>query len=73
MADSVTNTSRGWGDTIREYGNSIKDVTGATGPRGSTNKNPLGLVSTPSGARAGMATRSGPTPRKGTGNNPLGL
>ena len=70
---SVANTSRGWGDTVREYGNSIKDATGASGARATTKGNPLGLVSTGAGARATMASRSGPTSRKGTAGNPLGL
>ncbi|KAF2739164.1 hypothetical protein EJ04DRAFT_508888 [Polyplosphaeria fusca] len=70
---SVTNTSRGWGDTVREYGNSIKDATGATGARAGTNQNPLGLAGSKGGARATMASRPGSTPRKGTSNNPLGL
>ncbi|KAF2464064.1 uncharacterized protein BDR25DRAFT_346881 [Lindgomyces ingoldianus] len=70
---SVTNTTRGWGDTVREYGNSIKDVTGASGARAGTNKNPLGLASSKGGAKATMASRSGGTQRKGTAGNPLGL
>ncbi|CAI6278800.1 unnamed protein product [Periconia digitata] len=70
---SITNSSRTWGESIREYGNSIKDATGAGGARGVSSKNPLGLVSTPSGAKAIMGSTSGPTPRKGTGSNPLGL
>ncbi|KAF2266010.1 hypothetical protein CC78DRAFT_615317 [Lojkania enalia] len=71
--DSITNTSRGWGDAVREYGNSIKDATGASGPRAGTGRNPLGLASTGGGARATMKAKKGPTPRKGTANNPLGL
>ncbi|KAK3208758.1 hypothetical protein GRF29_77g1937824 [Pseudopithomyces chartarum] len=71
---SLANTSRGWGDAIREYGNSIKDVTGATGPRASSAKNPLGLSSTPQGAKALMGSRPGITGvSKGSGSNPLGL
>ncbi|ORX99887.1 hypothetical protein BCR34DRAFT_606469 [Clohesyomyces aquaticus] len=70
---SVTNTSRTWGDAVREYGNSIKDVTGASGPRAGTNKNPLGLSSTKGGAKATMASRPGVAPRKGNASNPLGL
>ncbi|KAF2649324.1 hypothetical protein K491DRAFT_721774 [Lophiostoma macrostomum CBS 122681] len=70
---SVTNSTRNWGDAVREYGNSIKDVTGATGARAGTNKNPLGLASSTGGAKATMASRPGRTPRKGTAGNPLGL
>ncbi|KAF1975848.1 hypothetical protein BU23DRAFT_457405 [Bimuria novae-zelandiae CBS 107.79] len=71
---SLANTSRGWGDAIREYGNSIKDVTGASGPRASSAKNPLGLSSTPQGAKAVMGSRPGISGvSKGSGSNPLGL
>ncbi|KAF2186955.1 hypothetical protein K469DRAFT_725594 [Zopfia rhizophila CBS 207.26] len=71
---SITNTSRGWGDAVRDYGNSIKDVAGASGARSGTAKNPLGMASSRSGARATMASRQGGgAPRKGTANNPLGL
>ncbi|PVI08214.1 hypothetical protein DM02DRAFT_608286 [Periconia macrospinosa] len=70
---SITNSSRTWGETVREYGNSIKDATGAGGPRGVSSTNPLGLASTASGAKAIMSSKPGPTPRKGTANNPLGL
>ncbi|KAL5113344.1 hypothetical protein ACEQ8H_008790 [Pleosporales sp. CAS-2024a] len=41
---SIVNTSRSWGDMVRDYGNSIKDVTGAPGRRAPTRTNPLGLA-----------------------------
>ena len=72
---SMANTSRTWGDAIREYGNSIKDATGAAGPRASSAKNPLGLSSTPGGAKAIMSARPGISggSSKGSASNPLGL
>lgn len=70
---SVTNTSAGWGDAVRNYGNYVKDATAANTPRASTNKNPLGLSGTKAGAKASLKSKPGPTPRKGTTNNPLGL
>jgi hypothetical protein len=60
---------------VREYGNSIKDVTGAAGSRATTKTNPLGLSTSGVGASAKMATRSGTggASRGGSASNPLGL
>jgi hypothetical protein len=64
---------------VREYGNSLKDITGAPGSRSSTNKNPLGLSTSGVGGMASMASRPG-VARVGGGKtgggsagNPLGL
>jgi hypothetical protein len=72
---SLANTSRTWGDAVREYGNSLKDVTGATGSRATTGGNPLGLSSTGGGAKAIMSSRPGQGSGKsgGSAGNPLGL
>lgn len=64
---------------VREYGNSLKDMTGATGSRSTTHKNPLGLSTSAAGGMASMASRpgvpglSGGSARTGTASNPLGL
>jgi hypothetical protein len=65
---------------VREYGNSLKDITGAPGSRSTTNKNPLGLSSSGVGGMASMANRPGvPGLSGGSGkgggsaSNPLGL
>ena len=61
---------------MREYGNSIKDVTGAAGSRATTKGNPLGLSTGVAGGAASMASRSGVTTstvKKGSASNPLGL
>ncbi|KAF2204634.1 hypothetical protein GQ43DRAFT_460618 [Delitschia confertaspora ATCC 74209] len=64
---SVTTSSRHLADGVREYGNYIKDTTGASGARSSTATNPLGLSSTKQGARLQAGhTYSAPS-------NPLGL
>lgn len=70
---SVTNSTRSWGDTVREYGNSIKDATGASGPRGSSASNPLGLAGGKEGAQARMNFKPGSLGKRGSGANPLGL
>jgi hypothetical protein len=73
---SLANTSRTWGDAVREYGNSLKDVTGASGSRATTKGNPLGLSSTGGGAKAIMSSRPGNTgtgKSGGSASNPLGL
>lgn len=75
-SDSIANTSRGWGDMVREYGNSIKDMTGADGSRATTKGNPLGLTTGAAGGAASMASRPGYTGgavKKGSASNPLGL
>lgn len=64
---------------VREYGNSLKDMTGAAGSRSTTHKNPLGLSGSTTGGAAAMASRpgvpgiSGGSTRSGTASNPLGL
>ena len=73
---SIANTSRSWGDLVREYGNSIKDMTGAAGNRATTKGNPLGLSTGAAGGAANMASRpgvTGSTVKKGSASNPLGL
>lgn len=75
-SDSIANTSRGWGDMVREYGNSLKDITGAAGSRATTKGNPLGLSSGIAGGAASMASRpgiTGSTVKKTSASNPLGL
>jgi hypothetical protein len=44
---------------VREYGNSIKDMTGAAGSRATTKGNPLGLSTGAAGGAASMASRPG--------------
>lgn len=76
MRDSIANTSRGWGDMVREYGNSLKDITGAAGSRATTKGNPLGLSTGIAGGAASMASRpgiTGSTVKKTSASNPLGL
>lgn len=68
---SIANTSRSWGDLVREYGNSLKDMTGAAGSRAPTKGNPLGLSTGGGGGAASTAVSS--TRGKGTASNPLGL
>lgn len=73
---SIANTSRSWGDMIREYGNSVKDMTGAAGTRATTKGNPLGLSTGGAGGAASMASRPGYSsskPKTGSASNPLGL
>lgn len=81
---SVTNTTRTWGDAVRNYGNYIKDVSGAQGSRAPTGQNPLGLSSTPTGAKASGVKKkitAGPTggykastgTNRQSASNPLGL
>jgi len=71
---SITNQSRGWGDSVREYGNGIKDATGASGPRSGTATNPLGIARNKESARLAQQAKKGSgSTTKGTANNPLGL
>ena len=44
--DSISNTTRGWGQGVSGYGHNIKDLAGASGPRKQTADNPLGLSGT---------------------------
>lgn len=71
---SIADSTRTWGDMVREYGNSLKDMTGAAGSRAPTKGNPLGL-STGGGAGgdASMASVGGGSRGRGTASNPLGL
>lgn len=77
MLNSIANTSRGWGDIVREYGNSLKDMTGAAGSRATTKGNPLGLSTGITGGASNMASRpgyaGGGAVKKGSASNPLGL
>lgn len=57
---------------VREYGNSVKDYTGAGGARATTKGNPLGLT-TGGGGGGGGVSSSGGRVGKGTASNPLGL
>jgi len=58
---------------IKQYGNSIKDVSKAQGPRASTAQNPLGLASTQAGAKAQWKYGGQKKQTQGTASNPLGL
>ncbi|QIW95747.1 hypothetical protein AMS68_001265 [Peltaster fructicola] len=69
---SITNATRGWGQGVAAYGNDIKDVVGAGGPRVATAANPLGIAGA-GGARATLGSTSKAPAKKGTGSNPLGL
>lgn len=77
-AVSIANTSRTWGDTVREYGNSLKDISGAQGTRAPTKGNPLGLSTSGAGAMSGLSSVGGGiggngTAKKASASNPLGL
>ncbi|KAF2750899.1 hypothetical protein M011DRAFT_464708 [Sporormia fimetaria CBS 119925] len=73
-ADSVANTTASWGSMVRDYGNSIKDATGARGSRAATATNPLGLSGTSAGAKTAFRGRPGNASYgKGSASNPLGL
>lgn len=69
---SITNTSRTWGDMVREYGNSLKDISGAQGSRATTKGNPLGLSTSGAGAMSSLSGGGGGA-KKGSASNPLGL
>ncbi|KAF2847811.1 hypothetical protein T440DRAFT_470640 [Plenodomus tracheiphilus IPT5] len=61
---------------VREYGNSLKDVTGAQGSRATTKGNPLGLSTNGSGAMSSLSSvggGGGGGVKKGSASNPLGL
>ena len=73
---SVTNAANTAGGSASNYGNGIKDATGASGSRSQTAQNPLGVSSGKYGGKkvvtgAGSKGSSGAT--KGTASNPLGL
>jgi len=70
---SIATTSRSWGDMVREYGNSVKDMTGAQGVRAPTRGNPLGLNVAGGGGAGGGGGGGGYSKRSGTASNPLGL
>lgn len=72
---SVAGTTRGWGDSVRGYGNNIKDATRAAGPRAPTASNPLGLAggSTSSAAMLKSKTTGAVGGARGSAGNPLGL
>lgn len=75
--NSITNTTRYWGQGVAGYGNDLKDTVGAGGPRVPVAGNPLGLGgmgsgkgALPGGKQPQPATRN---PGKGGAGNPLGL
>lgn len=51
---SIEGTVRGYGDGVINYGNAIKDWTGASGPRASTAANPLGLSDNAGGGKRAL-------------------
>ncbi|KAI5199382.1 hypothetical protein E4T42_05718 [Aureobasidium subglaciale] len=78
VGDSITNTTRYWGQGVAGYGNNIKDASRAGGPRVPTGGNPLGL-SGPGSSKTLMPGGKLPpgsqqrNAGKGTASNPLGL
>ncbi|OCK77136.1 hypothetical protein K432DRAFT_395871 [Lepidopterella palustris CBS 459.81] len=72
---SITSSTRIWGDSVRGYGNSIKDATGATGPRASTADNPLGMARSATSVKIGQQAKKGSTggTARGSARDPLGL
>lgn len=69
---SIANQTRGWGQGIAGYGNSVKDAVGVGGPRVATAGNPLGIAGEGS-SKGNTAKTSGRSAGKGSGANPLGL
>lgn len=77
IGNSITNTTRYWGQGVAGYGNNIKDQVGVGGPRVSTAGNPLGLAGVgqgqgalPGGKQAQAGTRNA---GGGSAGNPLGI
>jgi hypothetical protein len=61
---------------LSSYGNAIKDVSGASGPRTSTSSNPLGLAggkTTASARLSGASSTQSKPAQRGTASDPLGL
>ncbi|KAF2857686.1 hypothetical protein K470DRAFT_260553 [Piedraia hortae CBS 480.64] len=50
VGNSITNTTRTWGQSVADVGNGIKDSVGVGGPRSATAGNPLGLAGKGSGS-----------------------
>lgn len=78
LLHSLTNASNGAGGTVSDYGNAVKDWTGADGPRTATAKNPVGTTTNKEGGKkvvtgAAGTKAGGASTGKGTANNPLGL
>ena len=76
ISSSVTNAAGGAGGSVSNYGNGIKDATGASGTRAQTAQNPTGLSSNKYGGKkvvAGAGSKGSSSGNKGTANNPLGL
>ncbi|KAK4499036.1 hypothetical protein PRZ48_009548 [Zasmidium cellare] len=75
IGNTITNTTRGWGQGVAGYGNNIKDSVGVGGPRVSTGGNPLGLAG--QGSAQNMKEKKAPnavrTAGKGSASNPLGI
>ena len=72
----MTNAANSAGGTASNYGNGIKDATGASGTRAQTAQNPLGTSNNKYGGKnvitgAGSKSRAGGG--KATASNPLGL
>ena len=73
---SVTNAAGGAGGSVSNYGNGIKDATGASGARTQTAQNPTGLSSNKYGGKkvvTGAGGKGGSSGSKGSASNPLGL
>lgn len=76
IASSISNTTRGWGDGVRGYGNGVKDATRASGRRAPTAANPLGLPGGSTQSAAMLKSKAQgitSSARTGTASNPLGL
>ncbi len=69
----VTNTTNGWGNGARDYGNGVKDATKASGTRSQTAQNPLGTGRNAVSGRQTVVGGGGKAGGKGSAGNPLGL
>ncbi|MCJ1279588.1 hypothetical protein MMC21_007412 [Puttea exsequens] len=67
--DSVTKSTGGAGGSVSNYANSIRDATGASGPRSQTAQNPLGTSGNKHSGKQGV---TGAGSKQGA-SNPLGL
>ena len=69
---SITDTTRGWGQTVGGYGNNIKDSVGVGGARVATAGNPLGMAGMGS-SQGGKVEKGVRNAGKGSASNPLGV
>lgn len=58
VGESINRTIRTYGDGVKDYGNSIMDWTSASGGRGATAQNPLGLSGTKSAGKRSTTSPS---------------